>query len=562
MKVKIGAKIMLSFIVVILFIVFVSLYGLMGIQSVRDGYHTVATVNLPTAAQAEKAHSLLLEQVSEVRGFIIYKDEKYSTQYDEANIKLEESYNLIESKINADTMAGMLKNLREQHAEYNAGCQEIFRLVRAGKTDEALTTAENIRQYVTDMNGTTNGLVGLINDENTKIMNALEKDIGNRVLVSIVIIIVSLGVAVLAGVYLTRSIAAPVRALTGIASKVAEGDLTQSIPKIRTRDEVHALGEAFAAMIRNLRSLIGNVNDASQELVASSEEMTASSEEITQISEQIATAVTELAKGASDQAVSSESGNGMIQNILEGLSKIAEDMSNSEKMVEAARDVVKAGEESVGYQGIKVEENVKMSEEVSSAIQALSEKSREIGQILDVIRGIAEQTNLLALNAAIEAARAGDAGKGFAVVSDEIRKLAEQSGASVKQIGGIIKEVQTSVDTTVVRIAKSKAVVAEQSHALDETVKAFNDISRVVDSLIQNVKAVSEASNALSKNALRAGEAITEVAGVSQEIASSAEELAASTQEQTSTLHQISGSASGLTDLATQLQNNIMRFTL
>lgn len=562
MRVKIGTKIMLSFIVVILFIVFVSLYLLTGLQGVRDGYHTVATVNLPVVEQVEEAHSLLLEQISAIRGFIIYKDEKYSTQYDETNIKLEESYGLIEGAIRTQAVTDRIKRLREQHGEYDAGCLEIFRLIREGRTDEALALAENVRQYVAEMDETTNELVRQIKDENERITGALEKDIENRVLISILIVVLALLAAVLAGVYLTRSVAVPVRALTRIAGKVSEGDLAQVVPRIRTRDEIHALGEAFSVMVASLRSLIGNVHDASQELVASSEEMSASSEEITKISEQIAAAVTELAKGASDQAVSSDKGNGMIRDILEGLARIAEDMSDSERMVEAARDVVKAGAGSVEYQEVKVGENVEVSEEVSSAIRDLSEKSREIGQILDVIRGIAEQTNLLALNAAIEAARAGDAGKGFAVVSDEIRKLAEQSGASVKQIGGIIGEVQASVDATVARIGRSKAVVAEQSQALNETVKAFNEISKVVEALTQNVKAVSEASSALSKNALRAGEAIGEIAGVSQEIASSAEELAASTQEQTSTLHQISGAADGLTGLATQLEDNVGRFTL
>lgn len=368
--------------------------------------------------------------------------------------------------------------------------------------------------------------------------------------------------AVVIGINLTRIIARPIKALTQIAGKMSEGDLTQTIPDIRSRDEISDLGKAFSLMVSSLRSLIVNVNDASQELVASSEELAASSEEVSKVSEQVAIAVSELATGASEQAILSEKGNTEIIETVEGLSRIAEDMEQSNKMMVHTKAVVNNGEALVKYQETKVYENNQTSAEVSEAITELSNKSAEIGQILGVIQGIADQTNLLALNAAIEAARAGEAGKSFSVVADEIRKLAEQSSFSVKQIDSIIKQVQASVDTAVAKMDNSKAAVHEQTTALENTVSAFNDIAKEVDAISGKIMLVAEASAALSKKAVQAGDNMTGIASVAQQTAASTQEVAASTEEQSSTVHQITDAAEGLSQLAVQLQESISRFKI
>lgn len=374
--------------------------------------------------------------------------------------------------------------------------------------------------------------------------------------------IVCVFIAAIVSFFFSRSIAIPIKKLSQIAMAVSSGNLAQKVQVSKSKDEIGQLSVNFSDMVENLRALISQVSSMSQNVAASSEEMMASSEEVSKVSEQVASTVAELAKGANEQAAASEKGNMKIIEVVEGLENIAADMSKSEKLVERAKDTVEVGQKSVEYQGVKTVENAQVSSNVSDAISSLSEKSKEIGEILLVIKGISNQTNLLSLNAAIEAARAGEQGRGFAVVADEIRTLAEQSNMSVGKIEMIIKEVQTGVQHAVTEMERAKIVVGDQEKALSDTVKAFENIHQVVADINNNIKSVSEMSNKLSSNAKIAGEAISDIASISQETASGTEEVAASAEEQTSVIEQIAESAEQLSDLANELQASISKFTL
>ncbi len=562
MKIKIGVKIFISFFVITLLIILVSFIGLNGMNTLENSYEVIINDNLPVETLVKDARALNLEQAAAVRGYMLYKDEQYVNQYNEVLNQLETIYKNIENKISTAESKEFLSKLKKANGEYNQGVQVIFGMVKDGKMDEAIAYGKNIKGSVLEIQKLVDNWSTYVNRLNSDIVSETKNDMEDRITLSFIIILISLLGAAAIGFVLTMSIARPVKALTRAAAMVSEGDLTQEVPRIKSRDEIYELGNAFKQMVNNLRGLIVNVSNASQELVASSEELAASSEEVTKVSEQISVAVTELARGASEQAISSEKGNAKILQTVEGLSQIAEDMAQSEKMMEEAKDAVNNGEDTVKDQEAKVRQNNETSLEVAAAITELSDKSKEIGQILEVIRGISDQTNLLALNAAIEAARAGEAGKGFSVVADEIRKLAEQSNSSVKQIDLIIKEVQAGVSSAVDKMDKSKAVVHEQTKSLENTIAAFDNIASVVETLSHKVVQVAEASSALSKNAVQAGDEMTGIASVAQQTAASTQEVAASTEEQASTVHQITEAAEGLSQLALQLQESIMKFRI
>lgn len=234
-------------------------------------------------------------------------------------------------------------------------------------------------------------------------------------------------------------------------------------------------------------------------------------DEISKSSEKVALVAIDLAQGAAKQASSSEEGNLKIKNVLEGLNKIVDEMSNSEKLADSALNIVKTGKKSVKLQELKMNESKEISKNTSIAIKNLLDKSAEIGQILEVIKIISEQTNLLSLNAAIEAARTGESGKGFQVVAEEVRKLAEQSSQSAKEISLLISDIQKGISNTVKELNKSEIAIEAHAKALSETVKLYEDITRVVENISLNTKISSKATTMLSQNAKYAGENINDI---------------------------------------------------
>lgn len=328
----------------------------------------------------------------------------------------------------------------------------------------------------------------------------------------------------------------------------------------RNNDEIGCIAENVDLMMDKTGMLINEIKQTSIQVASSSQEIMGSSKGVGMASEQITSAVMELAKGAAEQALLTDNSNMKISEMIENLKKIADEMSDSEKQSDMVREIVKEGEKSVKYQEIKMAENKKVTENINMAVMVLSEKSKEIGRIIEVIKGIADQTNLLALNAAIEAARAGEQGKGFTVVSEQIRKLAEQSSISVKQISNIIKEVQTDIENTVVGMRKTDEVVKEQELAQSQTVNALRNISSAVETITENIKLISGNTNILSQNARQVGDIISHIAEYAQETASSTEEVSASTQEQASIMQQISAAAGQLAEMADELHKSIHKF--
>ena len=214
----------------------------------------------------------------------------------------------------------------------------------------------------------------------------------------------------------------------------------------------------------------------------------------------------------------------------------------------AAMSVAKSGSavvcQTVAIMG-KIAERVQMS---AKTIEGLGTRSDQIGEIIGTIEDIADQTNLLALNAAIEAARAGEQGRGFAVVADEVRALAERTTRATREIGEMIKSIQSETRTAV---SEMEAGVREGQQGTSEASRSGDAISNILD----QIDAVNTQIN--------------QIATAAEEQTSTTSEIAGNMSKITQVVHQTSQgakessvSANRLSDLADRLQHEVARFRI
>jgi len=389
--------------------------------------------------------------------------------------------------------------------------------------------------------------------------NEVLKDVNSLTAFILVISFVGLILSILVAFYVSSRISTPIKKLTYLLKKAETGDLTVK-SNIKSNDEVGQLSNAFNSMIGNTKKLIINAKETSNQVLLTSKEVVDMSQTVQNIASQIAFAISELAKGAVEQATLASDGNYKTASIVAGLDKVVSDIYGVEKLVDTSKISLEIGSKSVMNQKSQMDESKIVKKNVVTAVIDLSNKSKEIESILQFIASISKQTNLLALNAAIEAARAGEAGRGFSVVADEIRKLAEQTSNSVTKIDGIVKDVQMGVQTAVSEMERDEVVVKNQDSALLSTIESFKDITKTVEVIATSIKNIVNVSTILNKSAIDTGDSISNIAAISEETAAGTEEIDASNQEQLTIVNNLANEMIKLTECSILLQKSIKEF--
>ncbi|MCT4620034.1 MAG: methyl-accepting chemotaxis protein [Marinisporobacter sp.] len=361
-----------------------------------------------------------------------------------------------------------------------------------------------------------------------------------------------------------NSITKPISQATEQAEIISSGDFTKEIPKrlLSKKDEIGRLAGALEKMKNNLHELIRNVADSSEQVAASSEELTATAQQVAASSEEVSRTIEEIAKGAMDQAQDTENG---ATKTLELGEIIEKNQQYANQLNDASLEVVKNVQEGLNIINDlinKTDEGLASSKEIYEDIIRTNQSSEKIGQASTTIASIAEQTNLLALNAAIEAARAGEAGKGFAVVAEEIRKLAEQSTDSTKEIDAVVKELQENSQKTVVMIEKVSKATQKQSEQVKITEQKYNEIENSIKKAVSLIKQLGDGEKEVEDKKIEIIDIIQNLSAIAEENAASSEEASASTEEQTASMHEITSASDGLAQLAQGLQEAISKFKL
>ncbi|MFP4397213.1 MAG: methyl-accepting chemotaxis protein, partial [Desulfonatronovibrio sp.] len=348
----------------------------------------------------------------------------------------------------------------------------------------------------------------------------------------------------LAGFFLARTLAGRIVAATNFASRVADGNLDETL-SIKSADETGVLAESLNKMVANLKKMIKESEAKTAEAVRESEKARLATREANEAREQAEMARTEGKTQAADQlegivgriGSASEELSAQVEHSTKGAEdqkhRITETATAMEQMnatvLEVAKNASNAAngadkaENEAGEGARIVDKSIKsiarvqeMSSSVKESLDSLGDRAKQIGSIMNVIDDIADQTNLLALNAAIEAARAGDAGRGFAVVADEVRKLAEKTMTATKEVGESIATIQQGARDNI--------------QGMDKAVLAVEEATQLVN---------------------KSGEVLENIVNLAQEVATQVSSIATATEEQSSTSEQVNRSIDEINRIAT-----------
>ncbi len=357
------------------------------------------------------------------------------------------------------------------------------------------------------------------------------------------------------------SIARPIKSIESILVAMADGDLTSRY-RGQSKGEIRVLTDSLNIALDNLNGLLLQIANSANTIEDSSSEMLTSSQEMTANTGEIAGAIAQMSNGAQSQVKKVDESSILVESILQSTKDMGK---KTETINEAAHK--SATNSDRGVQMVEsVVENMnsisELSHQTDASMRALMDRSKEITRVLGVITDIASQTNLLALNAAIEAAQAGEAGRGFAVVAEEIRKLAEDSRNSAKEIEKIIEGVE--VDT-----AKTASAVSAMSGSVEKGVQASKQTAEV----FKEMAVASEQNLSLSKEIIGSTRdqslKVDSVVSITESIVVIAEQTAAGTEEVASSATELSAGmanymdkSKNLSEIAAELKEGVSKFRL
>ena len=495
------------------------------------------------------ASGVLKNSAGEVRGVAaadVYLD---SISQIVSGVQIEETGGIFLVDTQTDTIIGHKdkeitgKKLSEADGSmYTYAAEQI----RAGKT--GLTLENNTYIQVENIPGSNWAAVAYVS--RTEVLKELLQLTLSMLLIAGAAIVVLILLIV---ILVRRMIGIPVKELSRAATRIAEGELEQSI-RYQSGDELGVLADDFNRVTVRLRDYVGYINEISEklreiaggnlaftlekeytgefekiktaldeisrELNRTMGQLQASSRDVASGAEQVSSGAVSLSQGSNEQAAEVETLAGHISAVSDSVHKVARGAQEASRI---------SGELKRGL----LSSNEKM-QNMTEVIQKISDKSTQIHQIVKTIEDIAFQTNILALNAAVEAARAGAAGKGFAVVADEVRKLAGKSSAAARE-------------TTVL---------------LSQTVDAMEDGVRAARETAESMMAVVDDADKMSSLVDGIAEYTKEQDASAAEITSGIEQIFTVVQTNVATAEASAAASEGLSGQAAVLREMVSRFRL
>ncbi|MGE7919592.1 methyl-accepting chemotaxis protein [Viridibacillus sp. NPDC093762] len=373
---------------------------------------------------------------------------------------------------------------------------------------------------------------------------------------------VSIVLGIIIAYFFSRRLTMPVIQISHELNRTASGDFSGDNVKVTTNDEIGLLTHDFNTMKSTMKDLLSQINQSTEHVASSSEQLTAIADETSKATEEITNSIQLIANGSEESTNSLLESSQSLEEVTLAIQNIAE---NAADVSEVGAMIMTQAQQGNLY----VEQTVKQINSINQKVnesgdvlRLLDSSSNEIGKISNVITDIADQTNLLALNAAIEAARAGEHGKGFAVVAEEVRKLAEQSQRSSKQISNLIKDIQLNMSRSTESMNHVKVEVQDGLNIVSKTDTSFKEIVGELENMKEKVTDMAATVEEMSASAQEVAATVVNNSHATKEASEHSQRVAATTEEQLAAMQEVTSSTKSLSNLAVELQDLVNKFKM
>jgi len=494
LNLKMRIKLMVGFGVTMALALLVAFFGVRALKATDDGdtiLYFQGTLALYYAGEAGEAFQFIRANLSDlINATTDEGNKKFSDLQDARKKELDSHLDNLEKIVSAQTerlkeisvkadpsRIKLMADVRTKMDLYFKAIENVRSLAMAFKNDEALRL---MNTQAMPANQAFQSALSILKDDMSKLasdqISTNDGLTAGGLMMIYVVTALSILFSIAMALYISNIIVHSLNTLAMEIEKVANGDLTV-VPHAETSDEFGSIANSVGDMVKGLKSLVGDIGHSIDEMSHTT---------------------TEIAKSAEHQRADAESMAAAMTELSGSIDEVSHSASESLEQLDAALEATQQGNMA--------------GASTKSAMDEITQTTGRIAAAIGVIQEIANQTNLLSLNAAIEAAKAGEQGKGFAVVAEEVRKLAERSATSAKEIAQhnieartsvqhgeemvtntveLLEKIRTSLDKFAVQTRESVASTKEQA-------KTGNEVAKRVDSSVNEAASIASATHQMS----------------------------------------------------------------